>query len=158
MDISFRIKQLIDYAVKAELIDEPDRIYMTNRLLGELGVAEYHDTDTTEASLEEILGAICDYAYENGLIDGNTATYRDLFDTKLMGILTPRPSEVIRNFSASYAISPECATDYYYSLSKNSDYIRTYRVKKDMKWTVDSDFGEIDITVNLSKPEKDPRC
>ena len=158
MDISFRIKQLIDYAVKAELIDESDRIYMTNRLLGELGVAEYHDTDTTEASLEEILGAICDYAYENGLIEGNTATYRDLFDTKLMGILTPRPSEVIRNFSASYAISPECATDYYYSLSKNSDYIRTYRVKKDMKWTVDSDFGEIDITVNLSKPEKDPRA
>ena len=158
MDISMRIKQLVDYAVKHELIDEADRIYMTNRILGELGVSDYQSKEAGEAELEEILGDICDYAYENGLIEANTATYRDLFDTKLMGILTPRPSEVIKRFAANYALSPEDATDYYYSLSKNSDYIRTYRIVKDMKWTVDSEFGEIDITVNLSKPEKDPRA
>ena len=158
MDISQRIKQLVDYAVKRELIDEADRIYMTNRILDELSLSDYEDKNVKEAELEEILGAICDYAYENGLIESNTATYRDLFDTKLMGILTPRPSEVIKRFAANYALSPEYATDYYYALSRNSDYIRTYRVKKDLKWTVDSEFGEIDITVNLSKPEKDPKA
>ena len=158
MDISQRIKQLVDYAVKRELIDEADRIYMTNRILDELSLSDYKDKNVKEAELEEILGAICDYAYENGLIESNTATYRDLFDTKLMGILTPRPSEVIKRFAANYALSPEYATDYYYALSRNSDYIRTYRVKKDLKWTVDSEFGEIDITVNLSKPEKDPKA
>ncbi len=158
MNISLRIKQLIDYAERCGLIKDADRIYMTNLILAELGISEYEDADAPEAPLEEILGAICDYAYENGFIENNTATYRDLFDTKLMGILTPRPSDVRLNFSVNYALSPEYATDYYYELAKNSDYIRTYRVKKDMKWTVDSEYGEIDITVNLSKPEKDPKA
>ncbi len=158
MDISLRIKQLVDYSVRRGLIEDADRIYMTNRLLGELGLSDYEDREAEEAELEEILGDICDHAYEKGLIEANTATYRDLFDTKLMGILTPRPSEVIRKFAANYALSPEIATDYYYDLSRNSDYIRTYRVKKDLKWTVDSEYGKIDITVNLSKPEKDPKA
>ena len=130
MNISTRITQLVDYAVKKELIDNADRIYMTNRLLDELCISDYEHTDEDEAELEEILGDICDYAFENGLIEANTPTYRDLFDTKLMGILTPRPSEIIKSFAENYAISPEIATDYYYSLSKNSDYIRTYRIKK----------------------------
>ena len=159
MDISVRIKQLIDYACEKKLIEQSDRVYMTNRIMEELGVYEYTSPETVEsAPLEEILGALCDYAYENGKIEENTVTYRDLFDTKLMGILTPRPSEVIRNFTANYAISPECATNYYYDLSRNSDYIRTYRVSKDLKWTTESEYGEFDITVNLSKPEKDPKA
>ena len=158
MDISQRVKQLIDYAVRERLIEESDRIYMTNRIISRLGVSEYKDAEAPEAELEEILGAICDFAYEKGIIEANTVTYRDLFDTELMGILTPRPSEVIRNYEINYLISPEYATDYYYSLSKSSDYIRTYRVKKDLKWKVGSEYGEIDITVNLSKPEKDPRA
>ncbi|MBQ7383448.1 MAG: UDP-glucose--hexose-1-phosphate uridylyltransferase [Clostridia bacterium] len=159
MDISARIKQLIDYACEKKLIEESDRVYMTNRIMEELGVYEYDAPEAVaSAPLEEILGALCDYAYENGKIEENTVTYRDLFDTKLMGILTPRPSEVIRNFAANYAISPECATDYYYDLSRNSDYIRTYRVAKDLKWVSESEYGDIDITVNLSKPEKDPKA
>ena len=159
MDISSRITQLINYAVDRRLIDEADRVYMTNRIMAELGLYEYERPESVDdAPLEEILGALCDYAYEKGLIEDNTVTYRDLFDTKLMGILTPRPSEVIRSFAANYAISPFAATDYYYDLSRNSDYIRTYRVSKDLKWTVDSEYGDIDITVNLSKPEKDPKA
>ena len=159
MDISLRITQLINYAVDRKLIDEADRVYMTNSIMGELGLYEYEKPETVEdAPLEEILGALCDYAYEKGLIEENTVTYRDLFDTKLMGILTPRPSEVIRNFTANYAISPLAATEYYYGLSRNSDYIRTYRVSKDLKWSAASEYGDIDITVNLSKPEKDPKA
>ena len=158
MNISQRVRQLIDYAVRVKLIDEADRIYMTNRIISEIGVTEYEDAEAPVAELNEILGAICDYAYEKGLIEGNSDTYRDLFDTRLMGILTPRPSEVIRDFFANYLISPKSATDGYYELAKNSDYIRTYRVAKDLKWTYLSEYGEIDITVNLSKPEKDPRA
>ena len=142
MDISSRITQLINYAVDRRLIDEADRVYMTNRIMAELGLYEYERPESVDdAPLEEILGALCDYAYEKGLIEDNTVTYRDLFDTKLMGILTPRPSEVIRSFAANYAISPLAATDYYYDLSRNSDYIRTYRVSKDLKWTVDSEYA-----------------
>ena len=159
MDVSARITQLINYAVAKGLIDEADRVYMTNSIMAELGVYEYQKPKSVDdAPLEEILGALCDHAYEKGLIEENTVTYRDLFDTSLMGILTPRPSEVIRSFAANYAISPIAATDYYYDLARNSDYIRTYRISRDLKWTVDSEYGEIDITVNLSKPEKDPKA
>ena len=111
-----------------------------------------------ELPLEEILGGLCDYAVEAGIIPDNGIVGRDLFDTKLMGILTPRPGEVIRTFRALYEQSPEAATDYYYHLSCASDYIRTYRVKKDLKWTYAGKYGELDITVNLSKPEKDPKA
>ncbi len=159
MEISLRIKQLTDYAIDRALIEESDRVYITNRIMEALGVYEYSEPKCVpEASLEETLGALCDYAYSAGLIEENSVTYRDLFDTKLMGILTPRPSEVTRRFFEKYAISPECATDYYYALSQNSDYIRTYRVAKDLKWSVPSQYGDIDITVNLSKPEKDPKA
>ncbi|MDE6658522.1 MAG: UDP-glucose--hexose-1-phosphate uridylyltransferase, partial [Eubacterium sp.] len=107
--------------------------------------------------LQDILGAILDYACENGLCE-NSVVYRDLFDTKIMGLLTPRPSEVIRTFKSKYAESPEAATDYYYNLSRKSDYIREYRIKNDMKWITSTDYGDIDITINLSKPEKDPKA
>jgi len=91
-------------------------------------------------------------------LENNSVVYRDLFDTKIMGLLTPKPSEVIRTFDALYAVSPLHATNYFYALCRNSDYIRTYRIAKDMKWSVESEYGEMDITVNLSKPEKDPKA
>ncbi|MBO7302879.1 MAG: UDP-glucose--hexose-1-phosphate uridylyltransferase, partial [Clostridia bacterium] len=146
--------------VAKKLITEEDRIYSTNLLLAALGEAEY--VEPTEATpdepLEDILGALCDYAAEKGLLESNSVVYRDLFDTMLMGLITPRPSEVIRMFKAYYSISPKAATDYFYDLCRNSDYIRTYRVKKDLKWVYEGKYGELDITVNLSKPEKDPKA
>ena len=160
MNISIKIKQLVDYAVEKELITEEDRIYSTNLLMAALGEGEYIEPAEAIAQepLEDILAALCDFAAEKGLIENNSVVYRDLFDTMLMGILTPRPSEVIRTFRSYYAESPKLATDYFYSLCRNSDYIRTYRVKKDLKWTYDGKYGELDITVNLSKPEKDPKA
>ena len=157
--ISYRIKQLTDYALAHGLIEPEDTVYATNSIMGILGVSEFDcDEKTDEAPLEEILSALCDYAYENGLIENNSVVYRDLFDTRLMGALTPRPSEVIKKFSSLYCISPKEATDYFYSLCRASDYIRTYRVAKDLKWTYEGSYGELDITVNLSKPEKDPKA
>ena len=158
-NVQTRVKQLVNYALRQKLIGEEDRLYITNSLINALGLPEFIDTDTSaEPPLEEILSDLCDYAAENGLIESNSVVYRDLFDTKLMGIVTPRPSEVIRNFSALYALSPKAATDYFYKLCRASDYIRTYRVAKDMKWTYSGKYGELDITINLSKPEKDPRA
>ena len=157
--ISANIKQLVEYALEKELICEEDRLYMTNSLMSALKVGEYVEPGEVEKQpLEEILASLCNYAAENGLLENNSVVYRDLFDTKLMGILTPRPSEVIRNFKELYAESPVKATDYFYALCRNSDYIRTYRVAKDLKWTYEGKYGELDITVNLSKPEKDPKA
>ncbi len=159
-NISLRIKQLIDYALASSLIQEEDRIYMTNSLLAALGEAEYAEPteDVEAAPLEEILGALCDHAAGKGILENNSVVYRDLYDTKLMGILTPRPSEVIAKFKSLYEKSPILATDYFYALCRNSDYIRTYRVARDLKWTYEGKYGELDITVNLSKPEKDPKA
>ena len=154
-----RIHQLTEYALKNGLISEVDRIYAHNTLISALGLDAYEDvTDTEEADIEEILADIDDFAFENGLIPDNGVTQRDLFDAKIMGLLTPRPSEVIAKFKDLYEVSPEEATDWYYAFSKATDYIRTYRIKKDLKWSVPSVYGEIDITVNLSKPEKDPKA
>ena len=154
------IGALVDYAIRNRLADELDRTFYCNRLMEELNVSAFEpDADANlEMPLEEILGSLCDYAIENGVIEDCGITGRDLFDTKLMGILTPRPSEVVREFNRLYAESPEKATDYYYRLSCASDYIRTYRIKKDLKWVYSGKYGEIDITVNLSKPEKDPKA
>ena len=131
------IGSLLNYAERTQLIDPLDRVFCRNRLMEALGVAAYEPTEAGcgEPELEELLGALCDYAVENGVIADCGITGRDLFDTKLMGILTPRPSEVVRRFRSLYAESPEAATAYYYRLSCDLDYIRTYRVKKDLKWT-----------------------
>jgi UDPglucose--hexose-1-phosphate uridylyltransferase len=118
----------------------------------------FADRNEAEAALEGILAEMLDYAAENGLIPENTITYRDLFDTKIMGLLVPRPSDVIKEFKRRYNNSPVEATDYFYELSCDTDYIRRYRIKKDLKWTADTEFGVLDITVNLSKPEKDPKA
>lgn len=151
------IAKLVKYGLDCGLIEQEDKIYTTNRILEILSLDEYEEpTDCEWDNLEDILKDILDYACEKGLIE-NTLTNRDLFDTKVMSALVPRPSEVISHFDALYAVSPEMATDYYYKLSRDTDYIRRYRVCKDLKWKTESDYGEIDITVNLSKPEKDPK-
>ena len=111
------------------------------------------------AELEGILNRMCDYGCENGLIVEDSVVYRDLFDTKIMSMLMPRPSEVIRRFRQLYETeSPRAATDYYYRLSQDSDYIRRYRIARDMKWIAPTKYGDLDITINLSKPEKDPKA
>ncbi len=152
------IKALISYAVKHGLIEESDKVYCTNSLLYLLKKDSYDDS-VKEASgeINDILDALCDYAAENGIIE-DSITFRDLFDTALMGVLTPRPSQVIDKFNSLYKESPEKATDYYYTLSGDTNYIRRDRIAKIMKWQQTGDYGTIDITVNLSKPEKDPKA
>ena len=157
-NINKSITQLVNYATARGLIAAEDRAWAINALLAKLGLAEYTEEAAEPAPLEEILADINDYAAEVGLIEENSVGYRDLFDTAVMATLTPRPSEVIRRFGELYEKDPAAATDYFYNLCLSSDYIRTYRVVKDMKWTAESDYGEIDITVNLSKPEKDPKA
>ena len=153
------IKKLVQYGIDTGLTPECERIYTTNLLLDLFGEENYEDTDIQgeEINLETVLGALLDEACKRGIIEYSTV-YRDLFDTKLMNCLTPRPAQVQAEFAKRYEVSPKEATDYFYKLSQDSDYIRRYRVKKDRKWKVDSAYGEIDITINLSKPEKDPKA
>lgn len=153
------IKKLADYAVRCGLAENSDRDYIINGLLSALKINELtDDVRDDDPDLETMLADLCTYAYENQIIESDTVAYRDLFDTALMGVLTPRPSEVIARFTALYKESPEQATDYFYKLCRDCDYIRTYRVKKDLKWVYEGKFGPIDISVNLSKPEKDPKA
>lgn len=157
------IKQLVSYGVSKGLVETEDIVDTRNQLLEALGLDTYEENRTVEESdmdagsdLEEILRGILEYACQKGLIP-DSITHRDLFDTKIMGKLTPKPSVVIRKFNECYHRSPQNATDYFYQLSQDSDYIRCYRVEKDMKWQVDTKYGIMDITINLSKPEKDPK-
>ncbi len=159
MNIFARITELLDYAEVKGLIEKEDRIYSRNLLLDALHLDSFEEAEAEgNAELEEILADILDYAFENGIIPDNGVTQRDLFDARIMGLLTPRPSEVIRKFKALYAEDPVKATDWYYDFSRATDYIRTYRVKKDLRWKAPSVYGDIDITINLSKPEKDPKA
>ena len=162
MDIQVLIRKLVSYGVQTGLVPEEDVIYTTNRLLELFELDELEERDNVtmrEDELEEVLKGMLDYAYEKGILKENSVVYRDLFDTKIMGLLMPRPSEVIRHFHELYEqVSPEAATDYYYKLSRDSDYIRRYRICKDMKWVAPTKYGDLDITINLSKPEKDPKA
>ncbi len=167
------VNRLVAYGLSTGLIEEEDIIYTVNSLLIQLGLdsAEY-DTDLIRAMagevptdekelsayLEEVLKELCDYAAENGLLENDSVVYRDLFDTKLMGTMTERPSSIIRKFWDKYKESPKEATDFYYEYSKNTDYIRRYRIARDMKWVAPTEYGDLDITINLSKPEKDPKA
>ena len=157
--LSENIKKLVEYGVQAELVPECERIYTTNLLLDMFREDSYEDAeiDAENIELEDVLKNLLDEAVSRGLIE-DSIVYRDLFDTRLMNCLMPRPAQVQKCFWEKYEKSPEEATEYFYKLSQDSDYIRRYRVKKDMKWKVDSPYGEIDITVNLSKPEKDPKA
>ena len=152
------IKKLVCYGLSKNLFEKRDEIYITNLLLDALKLDSFScSEDFCDVEIESTLKEILDYAVEKGIIDDNI-TARDLFDTKIMGLLMPRPSEVTNKFYALYENSPETATDYYYKLSCDSDYIRRYRIKKDMKWECETEYGTLDITVNLSKPEKDPKA
>ncbi len=152
------IKKLVEYGVETGLMPACERIYATNLLLDLFGEDEYVDVDIQEEIvLEDVLKELLDEAVARNIIE-DSIVYRDLFDTKLMNCLMPRPAQVQAEFAKRYAESPEAATDYFYKLSQDSDYIRRYRIKKDRKWKVDSPYGEIDITINLSKPEKDPKA
>ena len=153
------IKKLVTYALETGLIEESDRVWATNRLLEALGLDEYDEPaeDYNDIDLESTLKELLNYACGQGLCE-DTVVYRDLFDTKLMGLLTPRPSEVERIFAEKKSVSPETATDWFYRFSQDTDYIRRYRICKDVRWKTPTEYGELDITINLSKPEKDPRA
>ena len=162
MNIYESISKLIKYGEHTGLLLQEDRIYATNQILHLLQLEGYEpeqlQEEVTTKDLEGILNEILEYAVEKGIIENNSVVYRDLFDTKIMNCLMPRPSQVIHTFKEKYNSSPKEATDYYYKLSKDSDYIRTYRVSKDMKWVTNTEYGDLDITINLSKPEKDPKA
>ena len=155
------IDRLVSYGILTGLIAEEDGTYVTNRLLAKLGLDGYEPTgakckDVSE--LDSILNSICDYAAENGLLEHNSIVYRDIFDTEIMDVLTPYPSTVAATFDALYKESSKAATDFFYKLSCDSNYIRRGRIKKDIKWIAPSEYGDIEITINRSKPEKDPKA
>lgn len=156
------IKKLVAYGLQTGLIAEEDKIYTTNKLLELFELDEpgecHEEITVSAAELESILSSMLDYAAEKGILQEDGVVYRDLFDTKIMAVLMPRPSEVIRRFWELYESSPKAATDYYYKLSQDSDYIRRYRIAKDKKWVTRTAYGDLDITINLSKPEKDPKA
>ena len=152
------IADLLGYALRVGLIEDCDRTWAANRLLEALKLDSWKEPAAVQdRPLEDILKDLLDWTVENGRIEEGT-TSRDLFDTELMGRLTPRPSQVIREFQARYEESPETATDWYYQFSQDTDYIRRYRIAKDVKWVAPTPYGDLDITINLSKPEKDPRA
>ena len=158
MTIETCIDSLVSYAMNTGLAEPCDHVLLTNRLLNLMGKDDYISCDEPQSvDLEEILKGMLDYACEEGLCDDNI-TARDLFDTRIMGALTPMPREVIRTFNDLYAKDPVAATDWYYKFSCDTDYIRRYRIVKDMRWKHSCDYGNIDITINLSKPEKDPKA
>ena len=152
------IEDLLGYALRTGLIEECDRTWAANRLLHTLGLESWEPPQTVrERPLEDILKELLEDAAARGVIQ-NDAVSRDLFDTELMGILTPRPSQVIQSFQEKYRHSPKTATDWFYRFCQDTDYIRRYRVARDRKWKAATPYGELDITINLSKPEKDPKA
>ncbi len=160
MNLQKEIKKLVTYGLKHQLIMPEDETYTINQYLEVFRLDEYDDPDIEgeEIILPEILDKMIDAAYDRYIIKSDDIVTRDLFDTKLMGIMTPKPSQVIKEFRELYKESPEKATEFFYKFSQDTNYIRKDRVKKDMKWKVNSPYGEIDITINLSKPEKDPKA
>ena len=157
--INEAIKKLVTYGLETGLVPAEEKIYTTNLILDVLKIDDYEEPseEYSNIDLESTLAEMLDYAVANELIE-DSIVYKDLFDTRIMNCLMPRPSQVIRTFKEKYAQSPKEATDYYYKLSQDSDYIRRYRVCKDMRWVTPTEYGDIDITINLSKPEKDPKA
>ncbi|MBQ4119794.1 MAG: UDP-glucose--hexose-1-phosphate uridylyltransferase [Clostridia bacterium] len=152
------IRKLVCYGLECGLVNKRDEVFVTNRLLEILNLDEYECTDTfSNVNLEQTLKELLDYAVSVGIINDNI-TERDLFDTKLMSALLPPPSVVTEKFLSLYNQSPKAATDWYYKFSCDSDYIRRYRIAKDVKWVTKTGYGDLDITINLSKPEKDPKA
>jgi len=158
MRIETAIESLWAYALRTELVQEEDRFVVINRLLDILGLDAMEPVEAPLCQdLEQILAAMLEHACQKGLCE-DSIVHKDLLDTRIMGALTPMPREVIRTFWEKYAVDPRQATDWYYRFSCDTDYIRRYRIAKDMRWKYDSPYGELDITINLSKPEKDPKA
>lgn len=158
MHIDTYIESLVVYAIQKQLAQPEDRTYLINRFLELFGKNDFeHYDEPIIDELEVILDGVLRYAVENGLCEDNI-TARDLFDTRVMGIITPAPREVIKSFNEKFWVDPEAATDWYYQFSSDTDYIRRYRIAKDMRWKYSSEYGDLDITINLSKPEKDPKA
>ncbi len=158
MTVDQRICQLVNYGVEKKLIREEDKVYTTNRILEIMELDDYDPEPVILSPLEEILNDLVDDAVRRGVVKDDSIVGRDLFDTKLMGALVPRPSQVEDVFWKKYRQDPQEATDFYYRFSQDTDYIRTYRVKKDLKWVTKTRYGDLDVTINLSKPEKDPKA
>lgn len=160
-NIYIEIENLLNYAVNISFIENEDIIYFRNKIYNILNI-EVNEKELENISIEnekhpyEILDEICNFAVENNLIE-NTVTERDLFDTKIIGELTPKPSNVINDFKRDYQISPKRATDNFYKFSKDTNYIRTNRINKNLHWLCETSYGNLEITINLSKPEKDPK-
>ena len=157
MTVNGYVTALVRYGLEKGLIEPCDQTYITNQLLMTMGLDSYEYEEAPALELEDILAGLLDDAVARGVCDDNI-TAKDLFDTKLMGVLTPLPREVRAKFAALYAADPQKATDWYYTLSQDTDYIRRYRIKKDLRWKTKTDYGDLDITINLSKPEKDPKA
>lgn len=162
MNIHTNIKKLVSYGLKTGLVAPEDEIFTINQLLELFRLDELENpdekVDMETEELEAVLSDMLDYAYESGILLENGVVYRDLFDTKIMSLLVPKPSQVIKTFWDKYERSPKEATDYFYKFSQDTDYIRRYRIAKDKKWVASTPFGDLDITINLSKPEKDPKA
>ena len=159
--IEINIKKLVNYGLLTGLVKEEDAIYTTNRLLELFAIEDMECEDEVTMTVEDlpvVLNEMMDYAVEQGIMKEDGIVYRDLFDTKIMSMLVGRPSEVIGEFWDLYKESPEAATDFFYKFSQDTDYIRRYRIAKDVKWVTPTEYGDIDITINLSKPEKDPKA
>lgn len=159
--VSELIYELTDYAVEKKMIEKCDTAYTVSRLMSLFNldsITEKRDTGAEMRPISEILSDMLDYAAECGLCDGESVVARDLFDTKIMGEVTPRPSYVIDKFRSLYSEDPASATDYFYSLAIDSNYIRADRIARDVRWQTSSEYGDIDISINLSKPEKDPKA
>ena len=157
MTVNGYLTALVEYGLKTGLIQDCDRTYIVNQLLMTMGLDSFEEEAAPQMELEDILAGLLSDAVSRGVIEDNI-TAKDLFDTKLMGVLTPLPREVRAKFAALYAENPQKATDWYYTLSQDTDYIRRYRIKKDLRWKTATEYGDLDITINLSKPEKDPKA
>lgn len=153
------ISELVAYGLQNGLVDDADKVYVTNGLLELFQRQDYQEPEESgkPRELHLILEDMLAFTKSHGILEDDTVTMKDLFDTKIMGILTPAPSVVRKVFEEKYQVSPKEATDFYYHFSQATNYIRTDRIIKDEKWTTDTEFGQMDITINLSKPEKDPR-
>ena len=160
MDRNEAITKLVDYAVQEGLVEENEFNWAVNTILDVLKLDDYTPVpwDHQQVELAPVLEALLDDAWERGVLTENSVVYRDLFDTEIMGRLTPRPSEVIDKFQKLCARDPKRATDWYYEFSQSTNYIRRDRIAKDMQWKAPTEYGELDITINLSKPEKDPKA
>jgi len=157
MTVDGYLASLVQYGVHKGLIEPCDQTVAINGLLQVLQLDTCEPAEAAELPLQEILQGLLDDAAQRGIIE-DSITARDLLDTRLMGVLTPMPREVRRQFAALYAENPKKATDWYYQLSQDTDYIRRYRIEKDVRWQTETEYGNLDITINLSKPEKDPKA